>query len=175
MVTKTGTCVDCGKTIWSDYIRCRSCSTKKRFSDPKNHPMYGRTGENHPMFGHKHTDKVKERMREAKLGEKNPMYGISLMREGLPGDKNPNWAGGIRRDKDGRVLIHDPRNPMAHTDGYVMRSRLVMSVKIGRILTSKELVHHINEIVDDDREENLELFDDINNHWNTRHKKRGGE
>lgn len=33
------------------------------------------SGENHPMFGKKHSNGTKEKLRLAKLGKKNPMYG----------------------------------------------------------------------------------------------------
>ena len=42
--------------------------------------------------------------------------------------------------------------------GYVKRSRLIIEKKLGRFLGREEVVHHINGIRDDDREENLVLL-----------------
>lgn len=53
---------------------------------------------------------------------------------------------------------------------YLAEHRLVMEAHIGRRLTAKEVVHHNNEIRDDNRIENLTLFANSSehtaHHWN---------
>ena len=65
------------------------------------------------------------------------------------------WRGGEYYSK-GRVMKYFPDHPNANKK-HVLRSRLVMEQHLGRYLTSEELVHHINEIIDDDRIENLQV------------------
>lgn len=65
------------------------------------------------------------------------------------------WRGGLSKSADGRVLV---RNPAGSSSPYILRSRLVMQNHLGRLLTSDEIVHHKNEVVTDDRIENLQLM-----------------
>lgn len=74
------------------------------------------------------------------------------------GRDNPSWKGGLVTSSSGYVLIHRPGNPMSNISGYVLRSRLVMSKHLGRILKPSEEIHHRNGIKNDDRLENLRLF-----------------
>lgn len=71
--------------------------------------------------------------------------------------KGYNWRGGRSIMRDGRVLIWRPQHPRAMKCGYVLRSRLVMEQFLGRMLLQSEIVHHRNEVVNDDRPENLEV------------------
>lgn len=65
-----------------------------------------------------------------------------------------------KRERSGYVMIKAPDSPMAMINGYVPEHRLVMADHIGRPLEKFENVHHINGVRDDNRIENLEL-------WNT--------
>ena len=56
----------------------------------------------------------------------------------------------------GYVWVKAPGHHRANARGYVKRAILVMEEKLGRPLRPEEMVHHINEIRDDDRPENLE-------------------
>jgi hypothetical protein len=47
---------------------------------------------------------------------------------------------------------------MARKDGYVMEHRIIVARAMGRLLLRKEVVHHVNHDVEDNRLENLELF-----------------
>jgi hypothetical protein len=72
------------------------------------------------------------------------------------GSEHPNWKGGRVIDKNGYVHIYKPNHP--HAVGlYVSEHRLIMENKLGRILSPSEIVHHINGIKNDNREDNLEL------------------
>jgi hypothetical protein len=82
------------------------------------------------------------------------------------GSNHPNWKGGKRYErKSGYVIVYSPDHPFpTHTSNYgktkyVYEHRLVMERKLGRYLSSKEEVHHINGIKDDNRIENLMLFE----------------
>jgi hypothetical protein len=58
------------------------------------------------------------------------------------------------------VYQYAPEHPdAASAKGYVLQHRLVMEAKLGRRLSPSELVHHINEVKDDNRPENLEIHD----------------
>ena len=74
------------------------------------------------------------------------------------------WAGGRIVEADGYVMIHKPDHPFANNKGYVFEHRLVMEQKIGRVLQPQEVVHHVNEIRDDNRPDNLELYSDHKQH-----------
>jgi hypothetical protein len=77
--------------------------------------------------------------------------------ENVRGAKNHGWKGG--RTKIGEyVYVKSPGHPNGHErSGYVAEHRLVMEKKIGRYLTDNEEVHHINQIKDDNKINNLEL------------------
>lgn len=69
------------------------------------------------------------------------------------------WRGG-RSTANGYIVIYSPNHPFKHKNrNYVYEHRLVMEKKIGRYLTPKELVHHINGNRLDNRLENLGLTD----------------
>ncbi len=73
------------------------------------------------------------------------------------GVKNGNYKGGRKKHK-GYILIFKPEHPFCDKGGYVPEHRLVMEEHLGRYLIKDEVAHHINEIRDDNRIENLKLF-----------------
>lgn len=69
--------------------------------------------------------------------------------------------GGIghkKKHSDGYIKVYFPDHPKSTKDGYIMEHILVMEALIGRHLADNECVHHINEIKDDNRKENLKLM-----------------
>lgn len=75
------------------------------------------------------------------------------------GQRNSNWRGGRIVDPNGRVLIYAPDHPQPTTNGtHVYEYRLVAEKKLGRYLSEKEIVHHVNGDPTDNRPENLEVM-----------------
>ena len=89
------------------------------------------------------------------------------------GEKSSNWKGGkIFRGK--YIYIKKPEHPNSGKQGYIAEHRLVMEKHLGRYLTKKEVVHHINEIRDDNRIENLKVFKNNGKHLKLHFSKLGG-
>jgi DNA-binding CsgD family transcriptional regulator len=80
------------------------------------------------------------------------------------GEDHYLWKGRLI-DKDGYVLIHVKGHPNArkHTN-YIFEHRLVMEEHLGRILLPTEVIHHINGQKQDNRIENLQLFQSNGDH-----------
>lgn len=77
------------------------------------------------------------------------------------GERDVKWRGGRQTTSYGYVYVYLPPDhafaEMRTSKGYVLEHRLVMAQNLGRPLTSKETVHHINGVRDDNRLENLQL------------------
>jgi hypothetical protein len=97
----------------------------------------------HGMTGYQHTEAAKASISEANSSR-------------IPGDK---WY-----TTDGYVYIYQPEHPHANSDGNVREHRLVMESIIGRYLLPTEVVHHINELKDDNSPGNLQLFESASAH-----------
>lgn len=78
-------------------------------------------------------------------------------------EKNPSWRGGIRHASGYRFVLL-PEHPAANDKGYVQEHRLFMEKHLGRYLTKKERVHHINGNKADNRLENLKLYSSQREH-----------
>jgi len=105
-----------------------------------------------------HMQTARKRLREA---------GIEVRRTGYRSPKavtrrgpaHHNWKGGVFHHADGYLYEYAPDHPAAKSGkGYVLQHRLVMERKLGRLLKDHEIVHHLNEVKDDNRPENLELM-----------------
>lgn len=76
------------------------------------------------------------------------------------------------RGRDYRVT-YQPDHPNAPSGGWMMEHRLVMEAKVGRLLKSSEVVHHINHDSLDNRPENLELCASKGEHLAAHHSADG--
>lgn len=68
-------------------------------------------------------------------------------------------------------MIYKPEHPFANRHGYIREHRFIMEQQIGRYLKPQERVHHINGIHQDNRAENLRLFNDTSEHSKFHHPK----
>ncbi len=87
------------------------------------------------------------------------------------GNKNPHWKGGIVKS-GGYVFIYSPNHPFKDSNNRVKRANLVMEKFLGRFLKPNDRIHHINEIKNDDRIENLMIFHNESEHSMYHNKKR---
>ena len=77
------------------------------------------------------------------------------------GAAHPSWRGGRSTAKGYvylRLGLNHPLAAMQSKGGQVMEHRVIMAEHLGRPLTSRETVHHINGIRNDNRIENLQLI-----------------
>ena len=134
-----------------------SCFYKSDFTDEHKEKISKGVKNNLPKTAYKkgHIPWVKGRIRFEMLGE-----------------KHPNWKGGKSKHPRGYIWIHKPNHPFKDNRKYVLEHRLVMEKNIGRYLKPKEIVHHINNIPNDNRIENLMLLPSNSEHQKLHFQKR---
>lgn len=121
--------------------RNRIESVKLAYRQGKVPAVWGKKGKDHPCYGKTLSDEHKKKIGDSHRGE-----------------KHYNYKGKINHNL-GYILIKKPDHIYADkTHGYVLEHRLVMEKRVGRTLNPTEDVHHINEIKNDNRIENLHLF-----------------
>ncbi len=177
-------CIDCKKRIDPRSKRCASCSKKGRLN-----AFYGRKHTQETKIkavkkrikndSYKITDETRKKLSKAKKGHEVSIETRKKISEknkgknfGIFGDKHGMWKGGRYKKSSGYIMVHNPRHPNSTLSGYVPEHRLIMEKEIGRILDVKEVVHHINENVLDNRIENLKLFENNKSHMNNHYKER---
>lgn len=70
----------------------------------------------------------------------------------------PGRTDKYRIDRNGYIYLRRPDHPDANSDGYIAEHRLLMGEHLGRPILPSEDVHHVNEIVDDNRPKNFEVL-----------------
>ena len=86
------------------------------------------------------------------------------------GKNNLQWKGGKFKGTSGYIHIYKPEHPFCNKNGYVPEHHLVIEQSLGRYLTKKERVHHIDNNKLNNELENLHLFKNDYEHL-TYHKK----
>jgi hypothetical protein len=77
-------------------------------------------------------------------------------------DKHPLWRGGSFNEV-GYTMIRVYNHPFLK-NRYQPEHRIIVEKQIGRYLDKKEIIHHINFIRDDNRLENLYIFNNRQEH-----------
>lgn len=121
------------------HVPTRAESAKRTWKNHK-HPNLGKRGPDSYMYGRRQDpEAVAKRIKK------------------ISGSNNYHWSGGRKYHSGGYVCVYAPDHPCRDKNGFVLEHRLVMEQKLGRILSSDEIVHHINGNKEDNRPENLEL------------------
>lgn len=96
----------------------------------------------------------------------NQIKGISLKfinGHNSKGKNNPRWIGGRVQTEHGYVKIWIPEHPKAQK-GYVFEHILIAEEVFGKYLPEKAKIHHVNQIKNDNRKENLVICQNLSYH-----------
>ena len=87
------------------------------------------------------------------------------------GKKSPLWNGG-KTTNNGRIMLYNPNHPRANVKGYVFRTILIVEKAIGKFLSLKHEVHHIDGSLKNDENKNLIVCESHAYHLSLHRKKR---
>ena len=134
-----------GGKLWSDKEERQLTKIYPKYSNKRLSKIFNRT-----------VTAIQHKANRLKIS-KSKEYLKKSKSERFSGSGGANWSGGVTYNSSGYKMIYSPNHPNSTTD-YVMEHRLIMEEEIGRLLKEDEVVHHKNEIKDDNRIENLELM-----------------
>ena len=143
------------------------------------------------IYGKKKAEEIRKKIgknsAKVNLGKKlsaKTRHRISMKRKeniakgiiSIPKGKNhPSWKNGRIKEKEGYIYIRKPEHPNSNATGYVFEHRLVMEKYLDRYLEPEEEIHHINGIKDDNRIENLRLYENHSEHAKDCHSENIGK
>ena len=152
------------------YTRTRPAWNKGR----KMSPEWG-VARRHSFLGKHHTEESKRKISEANKGHltsAETREAVSNAQKGKTGEQARNWKGGRRISTYKYILVYCPDHPYKRkgkNNPYVFEHRYIMEQHLGRYLTPKERVHHINGDKKDNRIENLYLSESPSEHRKLHH------
>jgi len=114
--------------------------------------------------GRKFSAEHRIKISEARKGKKHSEETRRKISEANKDKNNPNWKGGIRISH-GYILILNPNHPYSDFHGYVSEHRLVAEENLERYLKPTETMHHRNGKKDDNKWENLFVFESQSDHF----------
>jgi len=103
---------------------------------------------------------IKHNVKKYKRRYCSPTCRASAIKQYYANEKHMSFNGGIYKNSKGYLLIKQKGHPRADNCNYVKLSVLIMEHLINRFLRTDEIVHHKNEIKDDNRPQNLQLMTD---------------
>ena len=103
--------------------------------------------------GHIVSIETKEKISIAKQG----YHPVNEFRKGQLGNKHPAWKNGKIKIPQGYILVYILNHSFARGN-HILEHRFVVEQQINRYLLPTEVCHHINEIKNDNRPENLMAF-----------------
>lgn len=124
--------------------------------------------------GHKQTEETKKKISQSHMGIGHTLETkkrLSEIGKTKIGKKSNAWKSGKLISSQGYVLILNRTHPCKQYNNYIFEHRLIMEQHIGRYLKPKEVVDHLNGIRNDNRIENLKLYENSSEHFKSHWRK----